>query len=516
MPIIYGGAGVVGADDVYVVIKPPTGSTTSGGSSLQGAIVGGAQWGAKNSPYFNSTPGDLLRNHGLPLLSNPAPMVQEAALFLKQLPVGGVITSRVTDGTDIAASGSINDTSGTPKPKITATGIYTGSLGNTLSLVIAAGTLPNTLKAIVYSGNNPGEVYDRIPATGSVAALVNSINNGTVNNPPSGFIVVSAGTSTVELAIGDSVNLTGGLDGVTGITKAQLLGVDGTQGTRTGMYSLRKQKMDIVWLAGCTDSTTWSTLSAFAQSETAMGIGNFPNGTAVAGALTSMASSGAANPYLSVMLGHAVYYDSYLQQNIYVPSAGVLAGVCCSLAPHISPGNKLVAGILGTDHTFGPTASPFSDADEAQLEAAGINFISLGIPQAPNSLGIRHGKNTSPQPSTNEVAYTRKTNDIARALAGPVLGQFVNQPQSTAPNDPLREAIRNSLNGYFAPQVGTEIDDYVAQCDLSNNPVPQIQKGIVQADVTCEYLANTNKFIINLTGGQTVTVQVNSLNAATV
>jgi hypothetical protein len=432
-------------------------------------------------------------------------MVQEGAVFLKQSPQGGLSTVRVDDGTSTAATGYLGASGSTTQ--IIFTGLYNGIMGDTLKVTISAGTFPATLKASVYLAGSLAEIYDRIPATGSVAALIAAMNIGGAYNAPSNYIIASAGTSsTVELTAGMTATLAGGTDGTSGITSATLLGtVSGAM--RTGMQALSNQGMDVFWLAGCTDSTTWSTMLQFARTETSAAIGNFPLGTSVATAVSTKASAGADDPYLILMLGFAVYFDTYLGLNIYIPSAGVLAGVCCSVLPHVSPGNKKVYGLLGTDKTYGPLAQTYSDSDEATLQAAGIDFIADRIPSA-NALGIRHGKNSSSNIAQNEIAYTRKTNDIVRALSGITMGQFVDQPQSTQADDPLREAARAAGNGYFAPQIGNAIDAYTFTCDLTNNPVTQIKQGIMQADAVVAYLANVNRFIINVTGGQSVDVQV--------
>jgi hypothetical protein len=43
-------------------------------------------------------------------------------------------------------------------------------------------------------------------------------------------------------------------------------------------------------------------------------------------------------------------------------------------------------------------------------------------------------------------------------------------------------------------------------CDISNNPLSRTGLGYVQSDVQVRYLAINEKFIVNVEGGQTVTV----------
>ena len=44
-------------------------------------------------------------------------------------------------------------------------------------------------------------------------------------------------------------------------------------------------------------------------------------------------------------------------------------------------------------------------------------------------------------------------------------------------------------------------------CDASNNPTSRTALGYVQADVQVQYQAINEKFIVNVEGGQTVSVQ---------
>ena len=48
-------------------------------------------------------------------------------------------------------------------------------------------------------------------------------------------------------------------------------------------------------------------------------------------------------------------------------------------------------------------------------------------------------------------------------------------------------------------------------CDTSNNPAARTALGYVQADVQVQYMAINEKFIVNVDGGQTVTIQNQTL-----
>ncbi len=52
---------------------------------------------------------------------------------------------------------------------------------------------------------------------------------------------------------------------------------------------------------------------------------------------------------------------------------------------------------------------------------------------------------------------------------------------------------------------------YSVVCDTSNNPATRTGLGYVQADVQVQYQGINEKFIVNLEGGQTVQVAVQTL-----
>jgi hypothetical protein len=396
--------------------------------------------------------------------------------------------------------------------QLVGTGIYNGTFGNKLVLSILAGSLPNTIRAVVQAPNANPEIWDNLPAVGSVAAVVNAINLGTSPGAPkSQFMVVAAGSDATELTVGQFVTLTGGTDGLSGISNSEYIGVDGMAGSRTGMYALQNVPgLTVFWFAGCTDSTTWSTMDVFAKQEYALAIGSLPVNTLPAAALAAVGTAGVNDPWFAIMMNHIVIFDSILNQITYLAPACILAGIICNLNPQQSPGNKTVSGIIGTDKTYGPNPILFAASDDAALESAGITYVSLPIPGA-NAFGIRNGKNSnSSNFATSEIAYTTLTNQITSDLQSPVLGQFVNMLQSVQANDPVREAVRNALNSYFGPKVGTVIDNFSAQCDLNNNTPDTIRAGYLYATVLVEYLSVINKFVINLTAGQTVQVTASS------
>lgn len=496
-----------GADNVYVIVNPPQPVIASGGQTRNAGCVGGGSWGPLNVPLACGTPAQALSQFGLPIAGNPAPLVTEVSLFLQQIPAGVAYATRIDDGTSAAAAYIWDDA--VPTPIMTFTGKYNGTTGNAISVQSGAGSQASTVKISIFPPNAPPEIYDNLP-TGvpGMTAAVNAINNGIAGGQPaSQWVVATIGASltglTTTLA---NHSLTAGLDGLSGIVPTDLLGVDGSAGSRTGMYALRTFPFQYLWLCGMTIDTAWPTMLTFAKSEDALAIGSFPENETPTAAIALKLAAGINDPMMALVMNHLVVNDTILNAVVYIAPACAFAGTCCSINPWQSPGNKTVNGIIGTDKTYGSSPQPFSAADDANLESNGITYVSNPIP-AGNVFGWRNGKNSNSNNfATSECAYSTLTNMIVNDLQGPTLGQFINQIQGTKADDPLREAVRGALNSYFGRGKGTQWDDFSVVCDLTNNPPNSIKQGLLIATVLVAYFAVVNKFIINLTAGQTVSV----------
>ena len=62
------------------------------------------------------------------------------------------------------------------------------------------------------------------------------------------------------------------------------------------------------------------------------------------------------------------------------------------------------------------------------------------------------------------------------------------------------------------PKIGLSLP-FAVVCDDSNNPSSRTGLGYVQADVQVQYQAINEKFIVNVQGGQTVQVSVQTVPA---
>jgi hypothetical protein len=513
---IQGPTGAFGVDDVYITLNPPGAVFLPGKTLYNGAASGVASWGPFNSPLNASSPDQLIAQWGFPLNSGKD-LVQEGALFLRQFPQGGFYGIRVGDGTQAAATATLKDTA--VATGLTLTAYYMGTYGNLIQCVLTAGSNSAvgalTYKLTITAPGRIPEVFDRIPTGGTAAVtwqnIANAVNNGLgVSTPASKFCTAAVASSTALPALGTVTTLTGGVDGATTITTTIQQGTDGSAGARTGLYAVRGYQVDAVWMCGNTDSTGWANLLAFAKSIQALAFGSFPVATGISAAVTAKLTAGTDDPWIVLLKDFVYYNDSYVNAVVSVPPACVAAGIACRMGAYLSPGNKPAYGIFATESTYGPNPQNYSTGDLTTLEAAGINVITNPIPGA-NTFGLRHGKNSSSNFATSEIAYTRKTNELLRDFgSGTVAGQFVGQVQTTAPDDPVRLAVAGAFRAYLGPQVGNEIVAYTVTCDLTNNTPARIRQGFLRVDVVVQYLSVVDKFYINLTAGQTVSVLAQS------
>lgn len=518
------GAGSFGVDDIYLAVLSPLAQIGPLGRAYNGAAVGPASWGPLNSPQTGNTPGDLLNIWGPTIAGG---LVQEGSLFLAQRPQGGFIGVRVGDGTQVKATIVLQDgATPTPATGVTATALYEGDYGNQIQVLLTQGSnyqaTAKTYKVIVQAGSHQAEIFDRIPtgATGGPwANIVAAVNNGqNALRPASAWVRLTVGTSTAEPTFPASgsivVTLAGGTNGTGTLATTNQLGVDGASGSRTGMYALRGSTFDAIWLCGNVDSTAYSAVQAFAKSCLAAAYHNIPTGDSISAAITAKLTAGIDDAWSIVCKDFITYSDSVLNQIVSVPPAPVIAGMACRNRAAESPSNTPAFAIIGTEQSVGTSAQPYSNADLAQLEAAGILVVTNPIPSG-RKFGLHYGKNSSSQFATSEITYTRLTNELMRDLGGPTMGQFVGKIQTTATNDPLRLKVYHALSDYLSTKQSLgDIAQFTVVCDTSNNPAAQVRQGILRADVTVVYGAVVDKFLINLTAGQTVSVQSTNQLAA--
>ena len=568
--------------DLYVQIVPPSVSQLNGVPTNVLGVVGTASWGPANAPTTVASMADYARQFGA---------VQNRKYDLGTAVAAAVLQGannfrcvRVTDGTDVAASATLNNgavasialagtltgyTAGatialtapplggvqataivngigtltnatitnpgsgyTVAPTATVTPVsggtgatatatlsvagavltakYTGTLGNSVQAALAAGSQSGTFRLTIAIPGQVPEVFDNIGAglSGNALwiAIANAVNNGLSGlRGPSQIVVATAGAGTTAPAtgtVGQTQTFSAGTDGATTITGATLLGSD--VAPRKGMYSLRNTGASIGALADVDDSTTWSAQVAYGLSEGTYMVLTGPAGDTITNAIAAKAAAGIDSYAAKLLFGDWVYFNDLTNgMTRLISPQGFVAGRLANLAPQESSLNKPLYGVVGTQKSYQNLV--YSTSDLQQLAQAGIDVIANPIP-AGNSFGVRIGHNSSSNSATSGDNYTRMTNYEASTFAAG-LGLFIGKLQSSQPNDPLRRQVQTTLDAFLqAQQDQRQVDDFSVQCDLNNNPPSRIALGYLQADVQVRYLSVVEKFLLNIEGGQSVTI----------
>ncbi len=492
--------------DLYVQIVPPSVTLLNGLPTNILGVVGTATWGPVNAPTVVGSMADYARLFGaiMPRLYDMGTAVAAAVLQ----GANNFRCVRATDGTDVAATVVAQATC------ITFTSKYTGTLGNSAQVIVGTGTAASTFKATVTMPGQVPEVFDNIPGTANAlwVNMANAINNGqSGQRGPSQFIVASAGAGTTAPTL-TTYSLAGGTDGATTITSTVLVGVDTVP--RKGMYALRNTNTSIAMLADAFDSTQWSTQVAYGYSEGTYMIMVGPSGDTISNAVTAKSTAGIDAYIAKLLFGDWVYFNDTVNNQVRLISPqGFIAGRLANLSPEQSSLNKPLYGIVGTQKSYQNLT--YSSAELTLLGQAGIDLITNPIP-AGNSFGARFGHNSSSNAVTNGDNYTRMTNYIAYTLNGG-MGLFVGQLQSATVRRSAGATISaflEALNGQNMIGSADGTQPYSVQIDNNNNPQNRVALGYMQADVKVRYLSVIEKFIINVEGGQSVTINRQSTQLA--
>ncbi len=439
--------------------------------------------------------------------------------------VGGSATETVTlsNGGDLTAgpTETITLSTGTAATVgMTLTGIFTGSLGNSIQANIALGSATGTFTTIINGPGNLAEYYPNLPGAGFFKALGQAINFGLSGvRGPSQIVRASLVNAAVGPPTPGLYTLSSGTDG-RAVSPANLLGTDSLPGT--GIYALRQLKpnVGIAWIVGLTDSSVWAACLAFAQSEGTAFLATMPVGSSTSAALTEVSNNGIHDPSFTYVKDWIYFFDPINGNARLVPPTAVIGGTCATLAPQISPSNKPVSLVIGTERFNQWTGQqPYTVSEVGQLESAGIMFVTQPVPGGAY-WGIRHGQTTSLLPVTQPFEWWRMTSYLARSFAS-VMGIFVGQNQSQQPNDPTRAAVRNQLNQFLqflkSPSVGAgdglgQIDDFSVVCTFAQNgnaglgvnTPTSISQHYLFALVRVRYLSSIRFFVLSLQGGTTV------------
>lgn len=492
--------------DLYVQIVPPAVATLNGVPTNILGMVGTASWGPVNKPVIVGSMSDYAANFG-PIVNRTNDLGTSLAIAVLQ-GANNFRCVRVTDGTDVAATGKFGATTA----DITFTALYTGSLGNQITVSLAAGGAASSWTVTIGIPGYQPEVFTNITGSGATfwSNLANAINNGQgALRGPSQIITATAGTGT-DTPTAESVTLAGGTDGASSVTAQDVVGTDVSP--RTGMYVLRGQGCSVGLLCDVTDTSTWTEQVAFGLGEGIYMISAIAAGTSVSTAVTDVQTAGVDSYALKIMHGDWLYwYDQTNKVYRLVSPAAFAAGRLVNLSPEQSSLNKPLYGIVGSQ-TYGlpgsSTAHHYASADLQALFSAGIDVITNPIPGGP-IWGVRGGINSSLSADVNGDNYTRMTNYIAATLnAG--MGTYIGRLITGSLFSSIKATLTGFLNGLL--QQGMLGDPtqtpvpFSVKCDTTNNPQNRTALGYVQADTQVQYAGINKFFLVNLQGGQTVTV----------
>jgi Bacteriophage tail sheath protein len=143
--------------DLYVQIVPPQSLVLNGVPTNVVGMVGTASWGPVGHPVIVGTMADYAQNFG-PVMPRKYDMGTQVATAVQQ-GAQNFRCIRVSDNTDAAAQTVL------PGTTVTFTALYTGSLGNQITVALSAGSRDNTWRLTVSLPGLQPEVYDNIPGT---------------------------------------------------------------------------------------------------------------------------------------------------------------------------------------------------------------------------------------------------------------------------------------------------------------------------------------------------------------
>jgi hypothetical protein len=497
--------------DLYVQIVPPQNLVLNGVPTNVLGIVGTASWGPVGQPVIVATMADYAQGFG-PIVARKYDMGTQVATAVQQ-GAQDFRCVRVSDGTDTAAQAVM------PNTTVTFTALYSGSLGNQVTLALTSGSKAYTWRLTISLPGLQPEVYDNIAGSGGPfwRALADAVNQGQgPQRGPSQLVIASAGGATVTptvsvISLGGSV---AGTDGASNVTAGALVGSDVPP--RNGMYALRGQNCGIALLADADDPSEWTTQIGFGLQEGIYMILTGAVGDTIQNAVVVKQEAGVDSYSGKLMFGDWLWWSDQVNSTIRLVSPqGFAAGRLANLSPEQSSLNKPLYGVVGSQKSGTPgsgQSTSYSEADLSVLLSAGIDVICNPQPGG-NFWGVRGGHNSSSNAAIDGDNYTRLTNYIAATLAagmGLYVGQVINSDLFLRIRATQLSFLQNMLGQGLLGSTDGSLPFNVI-CDTSNNPTIRTGLGYVQSDAQVQYQAINEKFIVNIEGGQTVQVSRQTL-----
>jgi len=498
------------APDLYVQVVPPRARYINGVPTDGLGLVGVASWGPVNSAFRISSDTELAFFLGAPV--NRKYDLSTAAAISLQVGATSLNCIRVTNGRDTAASGKLSED--TAKSVLMLSALYSGTRGNQIRAGISKGTAVGSRKLTISLPGMSAEVFDNLRGEGDklLKAMEAAVNQGQLTvRGPSQLVraEVTESDGTAQAAVTE-IMLSGGTDGATGLTDTALVGTDGIDTLRKGMYALRGTYSQVINLTDVTDASCWPAMAAFAQAEGAYAV---TQGAVSADCKTlseALNSSGVDDWHFKVIVGDWPYWkDTANGINRMIAPATFEAANIASRPPHVSTLNKRIPAIIATERQL--AGRPYSVQEIGAINAARLDVITNPCPGG-NYFGMRSGRNTSSNPTQNDDTYTRMTNFLALTIAS-AFGGVVGDNQTVD----LRRETKSTLESFLATLEGLKmIGDpnggpaFSVRLDATNNPDSRVALGYMTADVQVKYLNVVRYFLVNMEGGGSVSISVSN------
>ena len=423
----------------------------------------------------------------------------------------------------VAATGSIQFTA-QPSPSQTitlngtvCTAVSSGAVTPQFNIGLTVqGTLSNFL--VMANSSSDAQLVKFKYGIGATSLFLTAVTAGTAGNSLTlATNITGATASGTNLTNGQAAItqptpavavMSGGTDGATTITTSDLIGVQTTP--PSGMYALAGRGCAAAIVCDLSDSNSFAGQAAFGvQNGILMGI-TTPSGDTVSNAVTTKQNAGIDNAWIKYLLGDWIsFYDTTNGLIRTISPQGFWLGQRINLSPERSTLNKVFQGIVSTQRTV--ANQPYQASDISQLYQGGIDVITNPAPGGRYFSAVT-GRNGSYEAGTHGENYTTMTDFIAATLnAG--MGIYIGELQSLQKNDKTRAAASATLNSFLGNLAApggdvtqAMIDSWQVVLNTTNNSPYTIGLGYMFAYVKVIYLSVVEFFIINLEGGQTVTI----------
>jgi hypothetical protein len=544
MPTTNLGASNLVVPGAYVNVQNPQQGVAPYVNTTVNAFVGTANYGPVGVPVVIGSAAQIFAAFGDDTIGASTfnstnynfSLVQEMLMSLVE--DGNMIGVRATNGADTAATIVLPDA--VPATVLTLTFQSTGSLPNgpgagtaapgdnvagaRIDLVSGTSSVSPVLRVTIFPPRNARpEVFNNIigysspggaySATVFKANALAAINGTAPNSIASQWVVASAGSSSAIPVLATVASASGGADGSSTVSPAELLG---SADTLTGMNALAGTPFFQLVICGLDDNfVSVPTISSFvAAQNAALGFTTVPKGTTDAAAFTDRLTVGAVDTNMVCCKDFIYVFDTVQGYNRYVSPMGKAAGIIGGLPAYQSPINQpynttgaSASSVEGTEQSI---LGPRSQDALAALTTNGICSITNQMPLNNGAFGFFNDVTMAGSGNPNNyIPVIRMTAFLSQALQQ-IGGPFVGQNQSIQPNDPTRAAIKaafdNFLDGLIPNGGQPQIDEFNTTCDLTNNTPSSIAQGICNVQVLVRYLGVIRILYITLQGGTGVTV----------